>query len=246
MADYDRIGAGYGRTRRTDPRLAAHIDAALGDARFVVNVGAGAGSYEPPGRTVVAVDPSRVMIDQRPAGAAPAVRAAAEHLPFADGAFDAAMTVLAVHHWTDPARGLRELRRVTRRRVVVLTWDQAVWESFWLHRYFPAFTALDRRRSVPLTAITAALAGAAVRPVPIPHDCRDGFAGAFWRRPDAYLDPAVRAGISTFRLIPEPAVADGARRLAGDLRSGAWTERFGHLLTLDEMDLGYRLVVWER
>ncbi|HEY8490486.1 MAG TPA: methyltransferase domain-containing protein [Dehalococcoidia bacterium] len=243
MAHYDRIGTGYARTRQADPRIAAHIREALGDARTVVNVGAGTGSYEPADRAVVAVEPSREMVRQRPAGAAPAVQAVAEYLPFPDSSFEAAMAVLTVHHWSDPVRGLRELRRVARQRVVVLTWDQATWESFWLHGYFPAFIELDRRRAVPLEAFAAVLGGVEVRPVPIPHDCGDGFAGAFWRRPAAYLDPAVRAGVSLFRLAPERAVAAGLRRLAADLRSGAWAARFGPLQELEALDLGYRLVI---
>lgn len=246
MTHYDRIGAAYVRVRKTEPRIAAWIEAALGNARTVVDVGAGTGSYEPPARSVVAVEPSQVMIAQRPPGAAPAVRAAAEHLPFLDSSFDAGMAVLSVHHWANRGLGLRELRRVVRHRVVVLTWDQAIWESFWLIRnYFPGFVELDRRRAIPFREFTSIFGSARVQPVPIPHDCRDGFAGAFWRRPDAYLDPAVRSGISTFQLMGKKALSEGLQRLAEDLRTGAWAKQFGHLLQLDELDLGYRLLVWE-
>ncbi len=243
MAEYDRIGTSYVRTRQTDPRIAAQIASALGDACSVVNVGAGTGSYEPPTRTVVAVEPSRVMIAQRPSEVA-AVQAIAEQLPFSDRSFDAAMAVLSVHHWQDPRRGLSELCRVARQRIVVLTWDQERMESFWLiRRYFPEFIELDRSRALPLDEIVAILGNAVVRPVPIPWDCRDGFAGAFWRRPEAYLDPTVRSGISPFRLLPEQTLAQGLQCLTEDLRSGAWVEQFGHLLELDELDIGYRLVV---
>jgi SAM-dependent methyltransferase len=238
---YDRIGTSYARTRREDPRIAARIRAALGDASTVVNVGAGTGSYEPADLDVVAVEPSATMIAQRPPGAAPCVQAGAEALPFGDGAFDAAMAVLTVHHWGDLAVGLAELRRVARDRVVVLTWDPAFARAHWLvDEYLPQFAEKDAGRFLSPEAVAAALGGARVEPVPIPHDCRDGFLGAFWRRPAAYLDPEVRAGMSVFHF---PGAADGLGRLAADLDSGAWAERHAGLLSLDELDLGYRLVV---
>jgi SAM-dependent methyltransferase len=244
---YDRIGRGYATTRRTDPRLAAAIQDALGDARSVVNVGAGTGAYEPPGGRVVAVEPSREMIRQRPPGAAPAVRAVAEALPFADGAFDAALAVLTLHHWTDQACGLAELRRVARRRVVVLTWDPAAADRFWLTTdYLPEFVAIDLPRFPPLAELARVLGATDVRPVPIPADCIDGFLGAFWRRPEAYLDPAVRSGISSFSQVDPAAVARGVARLAADLASGAWETRHGPLRRQDALDLGYRLLVAAR
>ena len=136
---YDEIGRSYTVTRRPDPRIARAIDTALGDARSVVNVGAGAGSYEPSHLRVTAVEPSPAMIRQRPSAAAPVVRAVAEHLPFADTSFDAALAVLTLHHWTDRAGGLAELARVARRRVVILTWDPSCRDLFWLTtEYFPA------------------------------------------------------------------------------------------------------------
>jgi SAM-dependent methyltransferase len=242
---YDAIGVGYARTRRADPRIAARIARALGDAASVLNVGAGTGSYEPRDRRVVAVEPSTTMIRQRPAGSAPAVRAAAEHLPLADGAFDAALAILTLHHWTDPGRGLAEIRRVARGRVVLFTWDQPIWESFWLIReYFPA-VEIDRQRAVALADIASALGGCRSEVVPIPHDCVDGFQGAFWRRPEAYLDPRVRAGISTFARMDVDTVDEAVGRLAADLESGAWAERHRDLAERDELDLGYRLVVAE-
>jgi SAM-dependent methyltransferase len=188
------------------------------------------------------------MIRQRPAGAAPAVRATAEALPLADGAVDAALAVLTVHHWTDPSRGLAELRRVARSRLVVLTWDQDVADSFWLvDEYFPRLREVDRRKA-SLAAVVAALRATRidVRSLPVPHDCADGFLGAFWRRPEAYLDVQVRAGISTFAELPRADLDTGLRRLAADIRSGAWADRHRDLLVLDELDLGYRLVVAER
>ena len=244
-AVYDTIGREYRTQRRSDPRIASRLTSALGDARSVLNVGAGAGSYEPSDRRVVAVEPSGVMLAQRPPDAAPAVQARAEALPFAARAFDAVMAVLTLHHWTDRARGLAECARVARRRVVLLTWDPDA-DPFWLLRdYFPAFVDADRRQFPPLRAYEDAFgpgARVAIAAVPVPHDCIDGFLGAYWARPEAYLDPAVRAGISSFAA---PGVDDALERLRADLASGAWNARHGHLRAADERDLGYRLVVSE-
>ena len=243
---YDDIGKTYASTRRPDPRIAARIVDALGDAASVVNVGAGSGSYEPTDRRVIAVEPSATMIAQRPVGAPPAIRATAEALPLVDDAVDAALAVLTLHHWTDAARGLAEMRRVARRRVVVLTWDQGDWEPFWLiNEYFPFILDLDSPRAVAIDDVLSALGGGEVVPVPVPHDCIDGFHGAFWRRPEAYLDPKVRAGISTYAILPPSTLEDGLRRLSADIESGAWAERHRDLLDLDELDLGYRLVTAE-
>ena len=243
---YDRIGRGYVVTRRPDRRIAAAVRAALGDAASVVNVGAGAGSYEPADLRVVAVEPAAAMVAQRAASTAPAVRAVAEHLPFADGAFDAALAVLTVHHWTDRAQGLAELARVARRRVVVLTWDPACRDPFWIIEYVPGILDLDIPRFPAVGELARALGEIDARPLPVPGDCADGFLGAFWRRPEAYLDPAVRGAISGFAQLGEEAVAPGLARLDADLRSGHWDARFGHLRDLDSLDLGYRLVVAER
>ncbi|WP_424857853.1 methyltransferase domain-containing protein [Streptomyces sp. SAI-170] len=244
MATYDALGVSYARTRRPDPRIAAQIDAAVGDARDVVNVGAGTGSYEPV-RTVLAVEPSRVMIRQRPAGAAPAVQAVAEHLPLGDNAADAVMALLTVHHWTDLTAGIRELRRVARRRVVILTWDQRVFrERFWLVRdYLAHAAAFDDSRAVPIDQLIDLLGGGRTEPVHVPYDCVDGFGAAYWRRPHAYLDPQVRAGISMLAQTGDDALAPGLARLADDLAAGRWHTRYADLLTLDSIDVGYRLVV---
>ena len=242
MAVYDRIGVTYAQTRRPDPRIDAAIRAALGGARSVVNVGAGSGSYEPL-ETVLAVEPSAVMIAQRPAGLAPAVQATAEAIPLSDGAVDAALAVLTIHHWPDLARGFAEMRRVAG-RIVVLTWDPSMARSFWLSREYLPDEAVewDIARCPPLETVTRLIGpDAAVTPVPVPHDCTDGFFGAFWRRPEAYLDPVVRAGISNlahFGDALDPAFA----RLAADLDAGAWHRRHADLLELDELDLGYRIV----
>lgn len=244
-AVYDTIGQGYARQRRADPRIGARLLAALGDAQSVLNVGAGAGSYEPADRQVIAVEPSEVMVAQRPRGAAPAIRARAEALPFPAQAFDAVMGVLTLHHWADRAGGLSECARVARRRVVLLTWDPAA-DAFWLPRdYLPAFAAADRRQFPAMTAYAEAFGATAqveVAAVPVPRDCVDGFLGAFWARPAAYLDPGVRAGISSFA---RPGADEGLARLRADLASGAWHARHGHLLGADALDLGYRLVVAE-
>jgi SAM-dependent methyltransferase len=242
---YDRIGRGYAHRRRPDPRIAERISRGIGDARTVVNVGAGSGSYEPAGRDVVAVEPSPVMIAQRPPGAAPVARGVAEALPFPDDAFDAAVAVLTVHHWTDRAQGLAELRRVAPRQVV-FTWDPDALAAFWFTRdYLPEAEDLDRGFA-DFTTTLASLSPARVEDVLVPHDCSDGFYAAYWRRPEAYLDPSVRAAISGFSIIDEDLTRRALDRLAADVESGEWRRRNEELLDLDELDLGYRLVIAER
>jgi SAM-dependent methyltransferase len=247
---YDRIGKGYSATRRADPRLAALIWEALGDARTVVNVGAGAGAYEPPDRNVVAVEPSAVMIAQRPAGAAQTVQAYAEALPFGGDSFDAAMAVLSDHHWRDRVQGLCELRRVARRRVVLFNADPALADLFWLTvDYLPSFLELipARFRSAGAwqSELEHALGPVRLVAAPIPHDCTDGFYGAFWRRPRAYLDARVRAGISVFAALAVDAVDRAVHSLDADLRSGAWDARHRDLVDLPELHLGYSVVIAE-
>jgi hypothetical protein len=244
VTDYESVGGHYDRTRHPDPRIAARIHAALGDAGTVVNVGAGTGAYEPADRTVVAVEPTAAMIAARPAGAAPVVKASAEDLPFADGEFDAALGVLTMQHWRDVPAGLAELRRVACRRVVLLTWDPEFDDALWLTRsYFPRIREWDRDRFPTLGAVATALGELRVGTVPIPHDCSDGFLGCFWRRPEAYLEADVRFGMSGFHSLDEVAIEAGLARLRDDLASGEWERRFGHLRELQEMDLGYRLLV---
>ena len=242
-AGYDSIGRTYTATRTTDPRIAGRIWAALGDARTVVNVGAGTGNYEPPDRAVTAVEPSAVMLAQRAPDAAPAVQGIAEDLPFDDGSFDAAMAVLTLHHWSDWRAGCAELRRVARDRVVVFSWDPRYRGRMWLGpEYFPRLSWEDAV-DFPSLADQAAALEAEVEIVPVPWDCRDGFFSAFWRRPEAYLDPAVRAGISTLAKRREDELADGLARLRADIASGAWARRHADLVELEELDLGYRLLV---
>lgn len=243
-AVYDTIGTGYARVRRPDPRLERALWDALGDARTVVDVGAGAGSYEPP-TTVLAVEPSIEMIAQRPAGAAPVVQAVAEALPLRDGAVDAALAVLTVHHWRDWRAGVAELRRVAD-RVVVLTWDQQVTEDFWLFEYVPELRALDAARAVDVGELAAALGGAEVTTWEVPHDCRDGFLAAHWRHPARYLDPVTRTGMSLFRQGDAGVVERGLARLRADLDDGTWQRHHGHLLQRDHLDAGYRIVASRR
>ncbi|MCQ4042556.1 class I SAM-dependent methyltransferase [Streptantibioticus rubrisoli] len=243
-ADYGRIGEGYARVRRADPRIAALVHAALGDARTVVNVGAGAGSYEPSDRHVLPVEPSAEMRAQRPARLAPAIHGFAAALPFDDGSVDAAMALLTVHQWPDAAAGLREMRRVARGPVVVLTFDPEALGRLWLMDYVPELRAVEARRYPAIGTITAALGpDTEVRPVPIPIDCVDGFSEAFYARPEALLDPAVRRAQSGWSFL-EPGVEEPAvSALAADLASGAWDERHGHLRTQPEFDGAVRLVV---
>ncbi|MGW0637447.1 MerR family transcriptional regulator [Nocardia salmonicida] len=241
---YDAIGSAYTTTRRTDPRIAAQIWDGLGDAQTVLNVGAGTGSYEPYDRDVTAVEPSAVMRAQRPAGSAPCVAAAAESLPFADQSFDAAMAVSTVHHWLDPIGGLREMRRVAR-RVVVLTFDACEpgrQDRFWLTRdYLPEFG--DLLADFPSLAAMAESIGAVAEPVPIPWDCTDGLFEAYWRRPRAYLEEHVRRAVSTWTRVGLEAERRAVRSLSDDLASGRWAERNGDLAGLEVADLGLRLLV---
>jgi SAM-dependent methyltransferase len=211
---YDDIGRGYTGTRRQDPRIAQALWRALGDARSVLNVGAGAGAYEPAGRRLLAIEPSDTMIAQRPRDAAPVIKASAEDLPLPDRSFDVAMAVLSDHHWHDRRQALRELRRVARRRVVLFNADPALAELFWLSsEYLPEFFDLIpepyRKSGVWRQELESELGPVELLPVPIPHDCRDGFYGAYWRRPDAYLNPRLRAGISVFARLPRLAVEGG-------------------------------------
>lgn len=241
---YDTIGRAYTATRRTEPRIAARVWEALGDARTVLNVGAGTGSYEPTDREVTAVEPSAVMRAQRPAGAARCVAACAENLPFEDRSFDAAMAFSTIHHWQDPIAGLREMRRVAR-RVVVFTHDasDAGWRHrFWLTRdYLPEVDGLVAGRP-SVDRLTRAI-GARAEPVLIPWDCADGFFEAHWRRPAAYLDEQVRRGVSVWTRVGREAEQRAVDGLRDDLASGRWAERNRELVDLDAAELGLRLLV---
>jgi SAM-dependent methyltransferase len=243
---YDRIGLDYSEVRRADPRIAAAISAALGDAESVLNAGAGAGSYEPCDRAVTAVEPSAAMIAQRPAGAAPVVQGTAEDLPFDEDDFDAAMAVLTIHHWADLRAGLAELRRVARRRIVLLTIEAEVLRDLWLTSdYFPAIYRVDAARMPSLEHLARLLPGAQASIVPVPRDCQDGFGLALWGRPEAVLDPVVRRGSSVWHELAPAELQEGADRLRADLEDGTWEKRYGSLREERELDVGLRLVCAE-
>lgn len=241
--DYDACAPSYPSQRRADPRIAAHLDAALGDARSVVNVGAGTGSYEPLDRHVIAIEPSAGMRAQRPPHLAPAIDAAAEKLPLDDQSVDAAMAIITIHHWSDPTAGLREMRRVARGPVVVLTFEVDVLAGFWMiSDYLPEALADDRKRFPTIDTILGVLGGGEVQSMPIPCDCTDGFFESHYAKPEAYLDPQVRAAQSVWpRLLPgveQRAIDD----LIADLQSGEWDRRHGHLRTQPAYEGGLRLV----
>jgi SAM-dependent methyltransferase len=244
---YDRIGLTYTATRQPDPRIEAAVWAALGDARSVANVGAGAGSYEPRDRSVIAIEPSQAMIEKRPDGAAPVIQGSAEALPLDSDSVDAAMAVFTIHHWQDIRRGLAELRRVARRRIVILTWDKSFTGSFWLTRdYLPELDDWTVGQLPSIDDLETELGSLERRSLPVPRDCRDGFLRAYWGRPEAYLEQHVRKNISQFNLVDGVAVERGIDRLARDLSSGGWDRRNGHLRTLDSLDLGYVLLIATR
>lgn len=239
-AKYDIIGENYAELRRPDQRIGRIIENALGSAQSVLNVGAGTGSYEPTGRSVTAVEPSREMIRKRSPAAARAVQASADALPFDDKSFDAAIAILTIHHWPDKEAGLREMRRVTRGRIVLLTFDPA--QRPWLTDYLPELAALDEAQMPRMSDYERWLSGAVqITPVPVPHDCSDGFLYAYWRRPAAYLDERIRSGSSSFWAIGSAEA--GLQNLRRDLETGEWQRRYAALLNLDAYDAGYRLVV---
>ncbi|HEY6887454.1 MAG TPA: class I SAM-dependent methyltransferase [Solirubrobacter sp.] len=240
--DYEAGGEGYATVRRTDPRIAAYVHDALGDARTVLNVGAGAGSYEPQDRYVVAVEPSATMRAQR--SGPPAVDATAERLPFDDDSFDAAMATITIHQWTDCDAGLRELRRVSRGPVVILTFDGPAIAEFWLGDYVPEVIEAEARRYPPLDHVAAVLGGdVGVTRVPVALDCVDGFAEAFYGRPEALLDATVRRSQSAWGFVPDDAVERGIGKLRAALASGAWDARHGQLRTQPEFVGALRLIV---
>lgn len=240
---YDLIGRGYASGRRPDPRWAAIIMTAIGSATRIVNLGAGSGSYEPSDRTVIAVEPSRTMLAQRQARSAPAVQAVAEHVPLASGSAQAAMAILSVHHWSNWRLGLAEMCRLAPRRVI-LTFDPAVHAQFWLVRdYVPQVAS--HIHQAPLVEQIAEELGSIVQiaTMGVPWDCTDGFLSAYWRRPNAYLDPKVRAWSSGLAQSDPDAVRRGVAHLEHDIRTGVWNERYAHIIPLDSMDTGFRLII---
>jgi SAM-dependent methyltransferase len=241
--DYESRGEGYANQRRTEPRIAAYVHAALGDARTVLNVGAGTGSYEPDDRYVVAVEPSAAMRAQRPRWRVPAIDARAEHLPFDDASFEAAMAMVTVHQWPDPERGLAELRRVSAGPVVVLTFDGDALDRFWLNEYAPELIAAERTRYPSIAGICEILGGVTeVQTVPIPIDCVDGFTEAFYARPEAFLEPEVRRSQSAWGFVDEAVEKRFVSDLGADLESGKWDAGHGELRALAEFAGSLRLV----
>jgi len=244
--DYERDGRRYASVRRTDPRIATLVEEALGSARTVLNVGAGSGSYEPADRYVVALEPSPAMRAQRPAHAVPAMDGVAQHLPFDDKSFDAAMATLTVHQWPDVGAGLHEMRRVARGPVVILTFDGDSLDRFWLADYAPELIEAERRRYPPLAVIDEALGGGAVvRAVPVPRDCVDGFTEAYFARPEAFLAEATRRSQSAWGFVEGDVEERFVRELRSDLETGAWDRRYGHLRSQQIFEGALRLVVHE-
>jgi SAM-dependent methyltransferase len=243
---YDRISSNYAQVRREDPRIAARIHQALGDATTVLNVGAGTGNYEPRDRDVVSVEPSLAMIVQRRDRSSRVVRGVAEALPMRSDSADVAMAVLTLHHWSDLDAGLREMARVAPRQLIFL-FDAADTNRFWAMEYFPeALDLASERRAPDVERLRTVLDVTECQPVPIPIDCTDGIGAAYWGRPEAYLDPAVQQGMSWLAQLPSPVRASGTARLAEDLRSGRWDERFGHFRGEPALDVGYKLVAARR
>ena len=243
---YDRMGVDYSQVRRADPRFEAAIWEALGEARSVLNIGAGAGSYEPRDREVIAVEPSPVMIAQRPPGAARAIQGVAEDIPLADEGVDATMGVFTMQHWDDVDRGLAEVLRVTRGRVVLLTLDLDVTAEMWLCRdYLPEIVEHDRGTFPTIAHLESTLPNVRVATIPVPSDCTDGFCVALWSRPEVHLDPDVRRSSSIWHLLPAAVVEIALDRLRSDLESGEWDRRYGQLRETGSLDVGLRLVTAE-
>ena len=236
---YDSIGINYAELRKPDPRIAKTIEQALGPGRVILNVGAGTGSYEPAGRDVTAVEPSPEMIRKRTPSVTKAIRASADALPFEDGSFDASMAILTIHHWPDKQAGLREMRRVTRGPIVLVTFDPSA--QPWLTDYLPQLATLDEAQMPQMSDYTRWLGEVRISPLLVPHDCTDGFLYAYWRRPSAYLDPRIRSGSSSFWAIGDAEA--GLSRLARDLQTCEWQRRYSELLAREEYDAGYRLVI---
>ena len=237
---YDTIGTQYSEYRQADERIATALFTHIDQGKSIVNLGAGVGAYEPNETNVVAVEPSRIMISQRPENGSPVVQACAEYLPFRDNAFDVATAFLTIHHWSDIAKGLQEARRVAKEKLVLLTWVGFV-EDFWLLDYLPQINEIDEPFFPSIEQLERQLNAVRVVPLPIPHDCTDGFLCAYWRRPHAYLDKNVRSAISTFSRITDANA--GLVRLEKDLESGRWHQQYGHILNQKSMDFGYRIIV---
>lgn len=236
---YDSIGLDYANLRQPDLQIAQRIEAALGDAKSVLNVGAGAGSYEPANKKITAIEPSAKMIQQRPVSNAVVFQGSAESIPYEENAFDASMAVLTIHHWSDQERGVAEMRRVTKDKIVFLTTDPSFC-GFWLADYFPGLVTLDEGQMPRIEKYKEWLGSVEVSSVLIPHNCSDGFLAGYWRRPAAYLDARVRAAMSSFWALDD--ISQGLQKLETDLNNGTWERRYSDLLDVEELDCGYRLI----
>jgi SAM-dependent methyltransferase len=245
--DYDSSGKTYSSRRETEPKIAEYIYRSLGDAKTVLNVGAGAGSYEPEDRYVVAIEPSATMRSQRLAnGKTPAINASADHIPFDDMAFDAVTAFLTIHHWPDIKKGLSELQRVAKRKVVIMTFDPEALDRFWNAEYFPEVIAVEKQRYPTMEFITATLGDhCEIVEVPVPLECVDGFQEAFYGRPEAFLDKQIRLAQSAWGFIPDDLQEVIVSRLANDLASGAWDRKYGHFRSQAEFVCALRLVIWK-
>jgi hypothetical protein len=242
--DYNARGQTYAQRRRTDPRIAALVHQALGSARTVLNIGAGAGSYEPEDRYVLAIEPSATMRAQRPPHLTPAIDGVAEKLPLDDQSVDASMAMVTVHQWPDFKKGLSELRRVTRDRIVVLTFDGEALDRFWLVDYVPELMAAERRRYPAIDSICNCLGGKTdVQTVPVPVDCVDGFTEAFYARPEQFLDSLVRRSQSAWAFVEDKVQERFVKALSDDLQSGAWDEKYGKWRQQPSFEGSLRLIV---
>jgi len=242
--DYDTNGRPYSGYRRADPRIAEYIHETLGNARTVLNVGAGAGSYEPLDRYVVALEPSKTMRAQRPQNLSPAFIGNAENVPFDDQAFDASMAILTIHHWPDRAKGLKEMRRVTKGPMVIMTFDSEAPTEFWIFDYIPEMAEVERQRYGPIRTITAAIGGSCeVISIPVPKDCTDRFQVALYARPEEFLNPEVRQSQSAWKFLPPGAEERFVNRLSEDLKSGEWDRRYGYLRSKATINCQFRLLI---
>jgi SAM-dependent methyltransferase len=243
--DYDKLGQKYSGYRQTDPRIAAYVNKALGDAKTILNVGAGAGSYEPSDKYVVAVEPSITMREQRKANyKVPAINAKADNLPFDDNSFDASMAMVTVHHWPDMNKGLKELRRVTKNQVIIMTFDPDALDNFWNANYFPELIEVEKARYPTIEFIQNALGGnCEVVSIPIPLDCVDGFQEAFYGRPEAFLEKNVRLSQSAWGFLPKEIEDKLVTALETDLKSGEWDKKYGHFRTQPTFTCALRLVI---
>jgi SAM-dependent methyltransferase len=243
--DYDSLGQKYSGYRQTDPRIAAYISDALLDAKTVLNVGAGAGSYEPSDKYVAAVEPSVTMRAQRIAnGKVPAINAKADNLPFDDNAFDASMAMVTVHHWPDIEKGIKELRRVTKKQILILTFDPNELDNFWNAAYFPELIEVEKARYPTIDFLKNALGGnCEVVAIPIPIDCVDGFQEAFYGRPEAFLKKEVRRSQSAWGFLPKELEETLVKRLKDDLESGAWDKKYGHFRNQPSFTCALKLLI---